>query len=114
MYPAASTKPIFVHIKTHSTSTSRFPAAELIFSSMAQEPRVHDTIVTVIVKGKVSKFNIMCKANPQLNANQTILAMFPNETWLEDILVMKMGKRAPGVVNWQGAENYLANLIIKE
>ena len=114
MYPAAGTKPTFVQVKTHSTSANRFPAAELVFSGMDLDPGVHDTIVTVVVKGRPSKFNVLCKANPQLDVNQTILTMFPNETWSGDILVMKMGKRTPGVVNWRGAENYLANHIVKE
>jgi len=113
MYPAAGKKPVYVEVKTHSTSTSRFPAAELVFSSMDIEPGVHDAIITVVVNGKPSKFNLLCKANPRLVANQTVAAMCV-DGWRGDILLMKMGKRAPGVVNWRGADNYLANLIVKE
>ncbi len=103
-----------MHVKTHSTGTSRFPAAELVFGGMQVEPGVHDAIVTVIVNGVSSKFNIFCKASPELDLNETIATMSPNKTWRGDILVMKMGKRAPGVVNWRGADNYLANLVVKE
>lgn len=114
MYPTSGKQPVVVHVKTHSTSTSRFPAAELVFGGMHVEPGVHDAIVTVIVNGASFKFNVLCKANPELDPNETIATMFPNENWRGDILVMKMGKRAPGVVNWRGADNYLANLVVKE
>ncbi|KIM35123.1 hypothetical protein M413DRAFT_14724 [Hebeloma cylindrosporum] len=114
LYPASGPKPRAVVIKTHCTSGSRFPSAELVFSDINIEPGVHDTIVTVAAQGQDLKYLVLCKSSTNLPVNQTIANSNPDVNWHGDLLIMRIGSRAQGVVNWRGCENYIATRIVSD
>lgn len=114
LYPASGPRPKVVVIKTHCASGSRFPSAELVFSGIDIEPGVHDTIVTVKSNSQEIKFLVLCKSSTNLPVNQTIANSEPASRWHGDLLIMRIGSRAKGVVNWRGCENYIATHIVNE
>jgi hypothetical protein len=114
LYPASGPKPKLVVIKTHCASGSRFPSTEMVFTGINVEPGVHDTIVTVMVQGQDLKFLVLCKSSTHLPVNQMITTSDPDANWHGDLLIMRIGSRAGGVVNWRGCENYIATRIVSE
>ena len=107
LYPASGPRPKVVVIKKHCASRSRFPSTELMFSGIDIEPGVHDTIITVQLNSQEIKFLVLCKSSTNLPVNQTIANSEPESHWHGDLLIMRIGSRAQGVVNWRGCKNYV-------
>lgn len=86
---------------------------EDVISGMRIQPHIHDVIVGVRRGQHVHYFNIFLKNHRFLPVNHTILTLFPGRSWNGDILVMKMGKAVPGVVNMRHDDAWLADFAVR-
>lgn len=86
---------------------------EEVMGGIRTQPYVHDVIVTVIRGQHSYRFNIFMKNHRLLPINSTISALVPGSQWNGDVLVMKMGRTVPGVINMSGADGQLADFAVR-
>jgi hypothetical protein len=77
-----------------------------------RQPFIHDCNV-VVYDGRVTHtFRLFCKNHCKLQRNKSTVVDGQIATWRGDIIVMRVGKRQPDVVNMRGKDARLSDFVV--
>lgn len=91
-------------------STGRAPRLDLLLGGGTLQPHIHDGIVDVKYRGRLSRFHVFVKNHRYLPVNQ---AVHPYGIWRGDIIVMRKGS-TEDFVNLRVGDARLADAAVRE
>lgn len=91
-YGTTSKRPTAKAIYTQSNSRGRAPRLDLIMRGNSLQPFIHDAILVVVHRRRLTRFHIFVKNHRLLPRNNIIERWNNANRWHGDIVVMRKGK----------------------
>lgn len=102
-------RPQFVNVIAQDNGNCKSPCIDGILDCT---PNFYE--ISVFDGSRINKFLVFLSRHKSIRINQAVRSLSKGSSWTGDILIMRGGVRAQGVVNMRGYDAKLADFALKK